>query len=134
MRTLSILLVGLLMLSLWQYLVPVLRRRQRRLLPRGADAMRPWAPSVARSVLALLLLAGCAQTTVSQQQSYEGSRLARPNRIIVHDFAASASDLPAGYAIAVAAPPHASQTTDDVSLGRKLGAEVARNLVSELQG
>ena len=71
--------------------------------------MRPLAPAVARSVLALLLLAGCAQTTVSQQQSYEGPRLARPNRIIVYDFAASASDLPAGYAIAVAAPP-ASQT------------------------
>ena len=95
--------------------------------------MRPVAPAVARSVLALLLLAGCAQTTVSQQQSYGGPRLARPNRIIVYDFAASASDLPAGYAIAVAAPP-VSQTAEDVSLGRKLGAEVAKNLVSELQG
>jgi uncharacterized protein DUF4410 len=91
------------------------------------------SPAVARSVLVLLLLAGCAQTTVSQQQSYEGSRLARPKRIIVYDFAASASDLPPGYAVAVAAP-NASQTTDDVSLGRKLGAEVASNLVSELQG
>jgi len=95
--------------------------------------MRRLAPAVACSVIALLLLAGCAQTTVSQQQAYEGARIARPNRIIVYDFAASASDLPAGYAPAVAAPP-ASQTTDDVSLGRKLGAEVAKNLVSELQG
>jgi hypothetical protein len=95
--------------------------------------MRPSAKAVARSVVALLLIAGCAQTSVTQQQSYEGARLARPDRIIVYDFAASASDLPAGYAIAVAAPP-ASQTTDDASLGRKLGAEVARNLVSELQG
>lgn len=95
--------------------------------------MRPSAKAVARSMVALLLLAGCAQTNVTQQQSYEGARLARPDRIIVYDFAASASDLPAGYAIAVAAPP-ASQTTDDTSLGRKLGAEVAKNLVSELQG
>jgi hypothetical protein len=85
------------------------------------------------SVFALLLLAGCAQTTVIQQQAYEGPRLARPSRIIVYDFAASVSDLPAGYAVAVAAPP-ASRTTDDVSLGRKLGAEVAKNLASELQG
>jgi len=97
------------------------------------DNHRTLALAVARSVLALLLLAGCAQTTVSQQQAYEGPRLARPNRIIVYDFAASVSDLPAGYAIAVAAP-HASQTTKDVSLGRKLGAEVAKNLVSELRG
>jgi hypothetical protein len=95
--------------------------------------MRTLAPAVARPVLVLLLLAGCAQTTVSQQQAYQGPRLARPNRIIVYDFAASAADLPAGYAPAVAAPS-ATQTTDDVSLGRKLGAEVAKNLVSELQG
>jgi len=93
----------------------------------------PLAPAVAGSVVALLLLAGCAKTSVTQQQSYEGPRLARPNRIIVYDFAASASDLPAGYDLAVAAP-HASQTADDASLGRKLGAEVAKNLVAELQG
>jgi hypothetical protein len=85
------------------------------------------------SALALLLIGGCAQTTVTQQQSYEGSRLARPGRVIVYDFAASASDLPAGYNLAVAAPS-AQQTSDDVSLGRKLGAEVAKNLVDELQG
>ena len=85
------------------------------------------------SALALLLIGGCAQTSVTQQQSYEGSRLARPGRVIVYDFVASASDLPAGYNPAVAAPS-AQQTSDDVSLGRKLGAEIAKNLVDELQG
>ena len=94
--------------------------------------MRPFATALARSVVALLLLAGCAKTTVSDRQSYEGPRLARPDRIIVYDFAASASDLPAGYTVAVDAPP-ASQTADDVSLGRKLGAEVAKEVVSQLQ-
>jgi len=82
---------------------------------------------------ALLLLGGCAQTTVIQQQSYEGPRLARPGRVIVYDFAASASDLPAGYNLAIAAPS-AQQTPDDASLGRKLGAEIAKDLVGELQG
>ena len=95
--------------------------------------MRPPAIRVATAALALLLLGGCAQTTVTQQQSYEGSRLARPARILVYDFAASAADLPAGYNMAVSAPA-AAQTSDDVSLGRKLGAEVAKELVSELQG
>jgi hypothetical protein len=46
-------------------------------LPCGSGAMRTLAPAVARSVLALLLLAGCAQTTVSEQQAYQGPRLAR---------------------------------------------------------
>ena len=95
--------------------------------------VRPLATAVAPSVLALLLMAGCASTNVTQEQSYGGPRLARPDRIIVYDFAASASDLPAGYDLAVAAPS-AQQTSDDVSLGRKLGAEIAKNLVSELQG
>jgi Domain of unknown function (DUF4410) len=95
--------------------------------------MRPLGQAVAGSVVALLLMAGCAQTSVTGRQPYEGSRLARPDRIIVYDFAASASDLPVGYDPAVAAPA-ASQTPDDASLGRKLGAEVAKNLVSELQG
>jgi hypothetical protein len=85
------------------------------------------------AALALLLIGGCAKTTVTNRQSYEGPRLARPARIIVYDFAASASDLPAGYNLAIAAPS-AQQTSDDVSLGRTLGAEVAKDLVVELQG
>jgi len=94
--------------------------------------MRVLGAAVATPVLALFLLAGCAQTTVNQAQYYEGSRLARPARILVYDFAANASDLPAGYNIAVAAP-NADQSSDDLSLGRKLGAEIAKDLVSELQ-
>src|SRR5262249_10956813 len=72
------------------------------------------------------------KTTVMQQQSYEGPRLAKPARILVYDFAAHASDLPPGYATAVAAPP-ADQSSDDLSLGRELGALVAKTLVGELQ-
>jgi hypothetical protein len=84
-------------------------------------------------VLVLFLVAtGCAKTTVGDRQYYEGPRLARPDRIIVYDFAASAADLPAGYSVAVAAPS-ATQSADDLTLGRKLGAEVAKHLVSELQ-
>jgi len=93
--------------------------------------MRAPATRVA-AALALLLIGGCAKTTISDQQYYQGPRLARPARIIVYDFAASASDLPAGYNLAVAAPS-AQQTSDDVSLGRKLGAEIAKDLVAEIQ-
>jgi hypothetical protein len=95
----------------------------------------PLATAIAPSVLARLLMAGCASTQVTESQSYQGPRLARPDRIIVYDFAASASDLPAGYTVAVAvSAPSTPPTADNLSLGRKLGAEVARNLVSELQG
>ena len=89
------------------------------------------AASVA-AILALFLIGGCAKTTVSDRQYYEGPRLARPARVIVYDFAASASDLPAGYNLAIDAPA-AEQTSDDLSLGRKLGAEIAKDLVAEIQ-
>ena len=74
-----------------------------------------WQYVVPASMLALLLVGGCAKTTVMQQQSYEGPRLAKPARILVYDFAAHASDLPAGYATVVAAPP-VDQSSDDLSL------------------
>ena len=51
-------------------------------------------------VLALVVIAGCAQTTVTSRDPYTGGRIARPNRIIVHDFAASHADVPPGSAVA----------------------------------
>ena len=87
---------------------------------------------IALPLLLLALVAGCAQTTVTEEQSYQGGRLARPDRIIVYDFAASAQDLPPGYDMAVAAP-NLAQTQSDRSLGQKLGAEIAKELVSQLQ-
>lgn len=107
-----------------QYPAPVFLGREpcpKAIITRGALA-----------ALALLLISGCAQTTVTSSQGYQGPQLARPGRILVYDFAASAADLPAGYSHAVAAPP-ADQTPEDLALGRKLGAEIAKNLVSELQ-
>ena len=83
-------------------------------------------------LLVLTLAAGCAQTTVTEQQTYQGARLARPDRIIVYDFAASAADLPPGYSMAVSAP-NLAQTQAERSTGQKLGAEVAKELVSQLQ-
>lgn len=95
--------------------------------------MRP-VTRVVPALLALLLLSGCAKTSVTERQGYEGPPLARPDRIIVYDFAANASDLPAGYDLAVAVgPPSTPPTANNVELGRKLGAEVAKDLVTELQ-
>ena len=87
------------------------------------------------SLFALLLVAGCASTKVTERQVYTGEKLARPDRIIVYDFAASPADVHAESALpsesAAAATP---QTAQDVDVGRKLGAEVAKQLVTDLQG
>lgn len=118
-------------MAMRNYTVPAFRRIGRHPRPDGDRALTPPAMRVV-AALALLLISGCAKTTVTDRQYYEGPRLARPGRVIVYDFAASAADLPAGYNLAVAAP-NAEQSSDDLSLGRKLGAEIAKDLVAEIQ-
>ena len=50
--------------------------------------------------LALVLVAGCASTELSNRERYEGAPLARPDHIIIHDFTANPADVPATSAFA----------------------------------
>jgi hypothetical protein len=85
-------------------------------------------------VFALLVLAGCASTNVTERQAYTGEKLARPDRIIVYDFAATPDEVHAESALPTATAGAATpQTPKDIEEGRKLGAEVARQLVVDLQ-
>jgi hypothetical protein len=89
---------------------------------------------VALCSFALVALAGCASTKVTESESYQGEKLARPGRIIVHDFAATLSDIPAWAAAAGQhAAPSAPQTAEEIETGRELGAQVAKRLVEEIR-
>jgi hypothetical protein len=93
------------------------------------NALRHIAPC-----MLALALASCAQTTVVERDPYAGGRIARPNRIIVHDFAASASDIPPGSATAGQYAQHSTpQTAQEIAVGRQLGAQVAKELVADIQ-
>jgi Domain of unknown function (DUF4410) len=89
---------------------------------------------IAPCLLALVVVASCASTEVSNRQRYEGEPLARPDRIIIHDFTANPADVPATsvFAAQMAAAP--ALTPEQAELSRKLGAEVAKELVADLQG
>src|SRR5512134_343142 len=82
--------------------------------------------------LFVIVLAGCASSNVTEYQPYRG-KIDRPDRIIVYDFAATPSDLPPEVAIAGQGLASAPQTATQLALGRKLGAEIAKDLVAELQ-
>ncbi len=89
---------------------------------------------VALCLFALVALAACASTKVTGSQNYQGERLARPDRIIVHDFAATASDIPAwSTAASRSAAPSTPRTAKEIETGRKLGAQVAKELVAEIR-
>jgi Domain of unknown function (DUF4410) len=90
------------------------------------------AVSRATHWLFVLVLVGCASSNVTQYQPY-GGKIERPDRIIVYDFAATPSDLPPEVAIAGQGLASAPQTATQLALGRTLGAEIAKDLVAELQ-
>lgn len=95
--------------------------------------MKPFS-CVASCLLALVVVAGCASTEVSNRERYEGPPLARPDRIIIYDFTADPADVPANSAFAAQIADAPAPTPEQAELGRKLGAEVARELVADLQG
>ena len=76
----------------------------------------------------------CAKATVTARQNYaENEQLSKPERIIVYDFAATPEDVPADDpVIDLYEKPARPQTADEVILGRKLGAEIAGELVKEI--
>ncbi len=89
---------------------------------------------VALCLFALVALAACASTKVTESRTYQGERLARPDRIIVHDFVATPADIPA-WAAAAGRPaaPSTPQTAEAIETGRDLGAQVAKRLVEEIR-
>jgi hypothetical protein len=96
----------------------------------GFGPHKPWV--VAVCVLAGLVLAACASSKVTEHQPYQG-KIARPDRIIVYDFAATASELPPELAVAGLGAASPRATPAQLAAGRKLGAEIAKDLVLELR-
>ena len=88
----------------------------------------------AASLIALLVLAGCASSDVTARRSYVGDEeIARPGRIIVHSFAATPGDIPTDAAIAGQYDRRATpQSAQEVAVGRKLGDQAATRLVDEI--
>jgi hypothetical protein len=83
-------------------------------------------------LLALALMAGCASTKESNYQQLVTGPLPRPNQIWVYAFAASPADVPPNSALAGQSSYAAPETPDQLAQGRKLGAEIAGQLVQEI--
>jgi hypothetical protein len=85
-------------------------------------------------LLAFVAVAGCASTEVTERQRYEGEKLARPDRIIVYDFTADPADVPPESAFSAQIAGAMTPPPQQVALGHKLGAQVAKELVADLRG
>ena len=79
---------------------------------------------------ALVVLAGCASTKVTEQSKPTSLKLARPKHIWIYDFVATPSDRPANSDVAVEKEP---QTPEQIETGRHLGTQIAVELAAKLQ-
>ena len=84
---------------------------------------------------ALLVIAGCGSTKITSRNELVTEQLPRPAHIWVYDFAATPADVPAESALAGQHSEHSTpQTAEQIATGRKLGAEIASELVKEIRG
>ena len=86
--------------------------------------------------LTLVILAGCAPTDVNTVQEYSGkSPLARPDRVLIYDFAVSANDVKLNSAIG-ARLAHlttgAQENEEQIKVGRAVAKALSESLVKEL--
>lgn len=95
--------------------------------------MKP-SSRVVLCLFAIVAIAGCASSTIKERQEYRGEKIARPDHIIVYNFAATPSDVPAESALANQKFEGTSQTAEQVAAGRRLGAQIASVLVTEIRG
>jgi hypothetical protein len=84
-------------------------------------------------LVALVIVAGCASTTVSNRDQLVTGQLPRPAHIWVYDFAATPADVPPESALAVHQSEFSTPETDEqIATGRKLGAQIAAELVTQI--
>jgi hypothetical protein len=89
----------------------------------NAPALRSKMATIASCLFVMVLAAGCASAKVTNQEQLVTGQLPRPAHILVNNFVATASDLPAdsvlvGEPDVDTTPPSAEQAAE----GRKLGA------------
>ncbi|MBY0399706.1 DUF4410 domain-containing protein [Myxococcota bacterium] len=88
---------------------------------------------VSIGVLLLLVAGGCASIKISDREEYAGGKLARPDRIFVHDFAASAGDLPSwSEAARTYSGKQAASSSEELSAARTLGVHMGAELVRRI--
>ena len=90
-------------------------------------------PTMVSCLFAIALATGCASTKVADREQLVTGALPRPNHILVYDFVATPSDIPPDSPLAgqpdIDTTP---QTADQIAEGRKLGGQIASELVAQI--
>ncbi len=88
---------------------------------------------LALPLLAILCLTAQAATKITERNEIVTQKLPRPAHIWVYDFAATAADLPPDSDLAGAVDPNSpAQSQAQIDTGRKVGAELAKELAAQI--
>ena len=91
-------------------------------------------PRYSIGIFILAFVAACASTEVTERQAYEGEKLAKPERIIVHNFTADPAKVPAQSSFAAdKALSTTPMTPEQLKETKELGSVVAKELVEKLK-
>jgi len=88
---------------------------------------------VAICLFALVMAAGCASTTETERENLATGNLMQPNHIWVYNFAAMPAEVAAESALTGQGSEGASPTPQQIAEGQKLGAELATELIRQIQ-
>jgi hypothetical protein len=97
-------------------------------------ALRQTIVAASACLVTIVLAVGCASTQVTSRTPLVTEKLPRPGHILVYDFAATPSEVPAESALAnssVVIPK--PQTDEHIATGRRVGREIATELVAEIR-
>ncbi len=101
--------------------------------PEGPSALRGKLATIASCLVAMVLVAGCASTKVTDREQLVTGPIPKPNHILVFNFVATAADLPADSVLAGENDLDTTpQTAEQIEEGRKLGAQIATELVQQI--
>jgi hypothetical protein len=106
-----------------------------RKLPESLPAFRSTLAAIVPCLFVAVLFTGCALTEVTSQEPLVIGHLPRPGNILVYDFAATATEVPADSALTGHySVDTTSQTPGQVAAGRWLGIVIAGELVGRIHG
>ncbi len=103
--------------------------------PEDLAALVGKTAAIVSCLFMILVAAGCASTSVTNQETFGTGKLPWPGEILVYDFAATPADVPADSALAGQTNLDTTpQTAGQIAMGRLLGAQIAADLVGQIQG
>lgn len=84
-------------------------------------------------ISALILLSGCAKTTITDRQQMVNERIPCPQQFLVYDFVTTSDAVPGDSRLAGQYSDQSPQTDEQSETGRRVADEIASALVADLQ-